>query len=184
MSHTAEWNENRLNRVRRLIKTLFGVVTELQEEFAADERKFTPDGHLVGSIGEVIAAYAYDLKLLRSSSSVHDAETEDGKLVQIKLTGGKSVGLYSEPENLIVLQLAEMKVRSIYNGTGSAVWKCCGPPQKNGQRFIRPAKRQELDRVATPKIRQVREFPLWSRLCLTSDGILRYTWSGILERGI
>jgi Family of unknown function (DUF6998) len=160
VNQTVEWKQERLNRVRRLIKQLFGVVAELQEEFAADQRKFTPDGHLVGSIGEVIAAYAFDLKLLRSSNSVHDAETTDGKLVQIKLTGGKRVGLYSEPEHLIVLQLAEMKVKTIYNGPGGAVWKCCRAPQKNGQRFIQITKLREMDRAATPKIKQVREFPL------------------------
>jgi hypothetical protein len=146
--------------VRRLVKELFGVVRELQDEFAADERKFTPDGHLVGSIGEVIAAYAFDRKLLRSSNSVHDAQTADGKLVQIQLTGGKNVGLYNKPEHLIVLRLAEMKVKAIYNDPGEVVWKCCGNPQKNGQRFIRITKLEELDRTAFPKIKQIREFPL------------------------
>jgi len=97
---------------------------------------------------------------LRSSSSIHDAEAADGRLVQIKLTGGSSVGIYSEPKHLIVLQLAEMKVSTIYNGPGELVWKCCGRPQKNGQRFVRVARLRELDRDATPKIKQVREFPL------------------------
>lgn len=160
LSQVTEWNEARLNRVRRLVKELFGVVGELQDEFATDGRKFTPDGHLVGSIGEVIAAYAFDLKLLRSSNSVHDTEGADGKLVQIKLTGGKSVGLYNRPEYLIVLKLAELKVKAVYNGPGEIVWECCGNPQKNGQRFIRITKLRELDRRASPKIEQIRGFPL------------------------
>jgi hypothetical protein len=160
VSQDGGWSGERLTRVRRLVKELYRVVAELQEEFAPDKRKFTPDGHLVGSIGEVIAAYAFDLKLLPSSSSIHDAKTTEGKLVQIKLTGGKSIGLYSEPDHLIVLQIAKMKVGLIYNGPGQAVWNCCNAPQKNGQRFIGIGKLRELDSVATPKIEQVREFPL------------------------
>lgn len=160
MNHTDGWNEERVARVRRLVKELFGVVRELQDEFVAEQRKFTPDGHLVGSIGEVIAAYAFDLKLLRSSNAVHDAEGPDGELVQIKLTGGNSVGLYSEPKHLIVLQLSDMRFNTVYNGPGDVVWSCCGKPQKNGQRFVRITKLRKLDRTASPKIVQVREFPL------------------------
>ncbi len=36
-----------------LIRQLYRVVAQLEAEFG---RKFTPDGHLVGSIGEVIGA--------------------------------------------------------------------------------------------------------------------------------
>jgi hypothetical protein len=160
VNNDAVWSGERLVRVRRLVKELYRVVAELQEEFALDGRKFTPDGHLVGSIGEVIAAYAFDLKLLPSSSSVHDAKSTDGKLVQIKLTGGKSIGLYSEPEHLIILQMANMKIGLIYNGPGQAVWHSCNAIQKNGQRFIGIVKLRGLDLVATPKIEQIREFPL------------------------
>ena len=160
MSRTEEWNQERLSRVRRLVKELFEIVRQLQDEFAAEQRKFTPDGHLVGSIGEVIAAYAFGLKLLPSSNSVHDAEGPGGELVQIKLTSGKSVGLYSEPKQLIVLQLIDMRVNAVYNGPGEVVWRCCGKPQKNGQRFVRVAKLRQLDRTACPKLAQTREFPL------------------------
>ena len=39
--------------IQRLVPELFRVIAEL--EAAAPGRHFTPDGHLVGSIGEVIA---------------------------------------------------------------------------------------------------------------------------------
>jgi hypothetical protein len=39
-----------------------GAVSDLEKEF--EGRKFTPDGHLVGSIGEVVAAYGPSVVLL------------------------------------------------------------------------------------------------------------------------
>ena len=155
-----DWSNERLGRIRELIQCLYSTVSELEKEFETEQRKFTLDGHLVGSIGEVVAAYAFGLKLLRSSSKDHDATSADGSLVQIKLTGGKSIGLYSEPEHLIVLQMANMEIRLIYNGPGQTVWNSCNAIQKNGQRFIGIVKLRGLDLVATPKIEQVRKFPL------------------------
>jgi hypothetical protein len=133
-------------------------VSELESEFA--ERKFTPDGHLVGSIGEVVAAYAFKLKLLPSSSEIHDAEADDGTLVQIKLTGGtKGVSLYSEPVHLLVLQLADNEFRTVYNGDGKPAWDSCGAPQKNGQRTVSLSVLKRLNSAAGRKLPQIREFP-------------------------
>jgi hypothetical protein len=47
-------------------------------EAAYPGRKFTPDGHLVGSIGEVVAAEALGLTLYRGSHPIHDAYDETG----------------------------------------------------------------------------------------------------------
>jgi hypothetical protein len=43
------------------VARIYRAVGELEARY--EGRKFTPDGHLVGSIGEVIAAEALDLKL-------------------------------------------------------------------------------------------------------------------------
>jgi hypothetical protein len=56
-------------------------------------RKFTPDGHLVGSIGEVVAAEALGLTLYRISRPGHDAYDANGD-VQIKMTAGSKVAMY------------------------------------------------------------------------------------------
>ena len=84
------WSAERTAKMRDLIRQLYSVVAALEEEF--EGRKFTPDGHLVGSIGEVVAAYAFGLTYLPASSEVHDAVAADGTKVQIKLTGGNSRG--------------------------------------------------------------------------------------------
>src|SRR3984957_7639331 len=67
-------------------------------------RKFTPDGHLVGSIGEVIAAEALSLTLHPASYPGHDAFDGNGN-VQIKMTAGNSISLYSTCDRLVVLRV-------------------------------------------------------------------------------
>jgi hypothetical protein len=94
--------------VPRLVRELYRVVAEFEQLFKDTNRKFTPDGHLVGSIGEVLAAHKYGLKLYDGSHPLHDAESEDGRKVQIKATQGKKVGLRGEPEHLVVIYIDKM----------------------------------------------------------------------------
>jgi hypothetical protein len=126
-------DQNR-NKIPQLIIRLYEIVAEL--ELLYPGRKFTPDGHLVGSIGEVIAAHDYDLILLEASAKTHDAQ-KGGKQIQIKATQGKSVAMYGEPEHLIVLKiLKDGKTEEIYNGPGKLPWENAGKLQKNGQKSI------------------------------------------------
>lgn len=129
-------NQDRWQEVSRLLKSLYATVTRLEELFPG--QKFTPDGHLVGSIGEVIAAYMFDLQLLPNSYQNHDAKTVDGKLVQIKLTQGKrGVAISGQPDYLIVLRMsADQSVEVVFNGRGAEPWNQAGKMQKNGQRSI------------------------------------------------
>jgi hypothetical protein len=50
--------ESNVRGVPALIAQLYQIVRALNKLFP--DRPFTPDGHLVGSIGEVIAADTYD----------------------------------------------------------------------------------------------------------------------------
>ena len=72
------------------------------------ERKFTLDGHLVGSIGEVVAAKALGLKLYPMSQPGHDAYDANGD-VQIKMTAGKSISSYAKCDRLVVLRVVSPK---------------------------------------------------------------------------
>ena len=49
-------------RLPELICDLYQIVGELEAMFPG--RHFTPDGHLVGSLGECLAAYHYSLELM------------------------------------------------------------------------------------------------------------------------
>lgn len=152
------WREDRSAKLRDLIRQLYAVVAALEEEF--EGRKFTPDGHLVGSIGEVVAAYAFNLTLLPASNATHDANAEDGTLVQIKLTGGNgSVSLYSKPQHLIVLQLRNGEFTTVYNGPGLEVWQNCRPRASNGQRAISLSRLRALNAESTQALEQSNSFP-------------------------
>jgi hypothetical protein len=116
-------SSSRFEEVPALIGDLLKTTQRLNTLFQG--RPFTPDGHLVGSIGEVIAEYIYDLKLKPSSTPQVDALTHDGRSVQIKLTGakGKSFGLRwssqlktTHADLLIALKLNEDGFTEIYNG--------------------------------------------------------------------
>ncbi len=140
-------NSDKVAQVAPLVKELYSIVKQLETLFPG--RHFTPDGHLVGSIGEVLAAHQYNLELFQASNETHDAKSPDGRLVQIKATQGKSIGLSSEPEFLIVLKiLANGSTEEIYNGPGFLAWNKAGKKQKNGQRNISvSALRRLMDEV-------------------------------------
>jgi hypothetical protein len=128
-------DDSPLAAVPGLVRQLYGIVAILEQRFPG--RKFTPDGHLVGSIGEVIAASRYGLSLLPGSAERHDAKTADGRLVQIKATQSKSVGLRSAPEHLLVLFLRpDGEADEIFNGPGKLAWAEAGSMQRNGQRSV------------------------------------------------
>ena len=117
------------------IAEIFRQVEQLERAYPG--RKFTPDGHLIGSIGEVIAAEAFGLKLLPASAPGPDARDENGALVQIKLTSGKSIGLRASCERLLVMRIvAPTSAELVYDDPGEPVWTACGKMQKNGQRSI------------------------------------------------
>jgi hypothetical protein len=62
------------------IRQIYAIVSELETMFG---RHFTPDGHMVGSIGEVLAAFHYELELYTASAVTHDVISKSGTEVQI-----------------------------------------------------------------------------------------------------
>lgn len=123
-------------RLPGLIKDLYRIVGELEAMFPG--RRFTPDGHMVGSLGECIVAHHYGVQLHAASHPGHDGVC-NGQDIQIKATQGGSVALRSEPCRLIVIQLdREGGYREIYNGPGEPVWNLVKdkPAPSNGQRQV------------------------------------------------
>lgn len=159
------WTKERKENLLRLIQDLYKIVHELEKEFEEHKRHFTPDGNLLGSLGEVIAAFAYNLDLLPSSTVRHDAKSSDGRYIQIKLTGGRrGISLSREPDYLIVLQLDKTKgIQEIYNGPGPMVWEQCKErKRKNGQCPISLSELKSLMKQVTnpsDKFEQINDFP-------------------------
>ena len=151
-SQTAD-NRDHWTEVGELLASLYRIVERLEVLFPG--RKFTPDGHLVGSIGEVIAARMFGLELLPASAPDHDAIAGDGRKVQIKFTQGtRGVALRAEPDHLLVLCLdRDRSLQVVYNGKGKSPWSQSGKMQKNGQRQISLARLRTIDRAVPERDR-------------------------------
>ena len=134
------------------IRELYRITAELEEKYPG--RRFTPDGHMVGSIGEVYAAEKYGLSLLEASSEKHDARSANGRLIQIKITQTDRVSIYSEPDYLLVMKMKhDGTIEEVYNGKGAAPWENAGKVQKNGQRSIGLRKLASLNDAVPPEDR-------------------------------
>jgi len=103
-------------------------------------RPFSPDGHLVGSLGEVFAASELNLRLMAPSNKGFDAVDSAGIKVEIKATTRSSIALSAsgtEAKRLVVIKFNELgKGTVVYDGASGPAWDAAGPPQKNGARQI------------------------------------------------
>jgi hypothetical protein len=131
------------------VADIYRAVAALEARYP--DRKFTPDGHMVGSIGEVIAAEALGLRLYPMSRPGHDAFDAGGD-VQIKLTAGTSVAMYATCDRLVVLRVVSPKEAEIvYDGPGKPAWDSAGKMKKNGQRVISLPRLRAIAMTATKK---------------------------------
>ncbi len=106
---------------RTQVKSIYRAVSELEKMFPG--RPFTPDGHMVGSLGECLVADAYNLDLMPPSNEGYDALTKDGKKVEIKATQSKSVAFRSCPEHTIIIKIfKDATFQECYNGPGHIIW--------------------------------------------------------------
>lgn len=151
---------NAMDMIKDSLTELLEIVNRLENDFAKHNRKFTIDGHLIGSIGEVLVAEAYDLELAENSTPVFDAwtKTEPQKTVQIKATQIDRVSFSSKRENdtvpdyVIVIKISHTGGwEPIYNGPGKLVYDNLGKAQNNGQSQISLAKLRRLMKGMTKK---------------------------------
>ncbi|MFQ2123017.1 DUF6998 domain-containing protein [Aeromonas jandaei] len=144
-------------RFQRLVQQLYSTVEELEEMFPG--RHFTPDGHMVGSIGECLVADAYGLELMNASNKGYDALSPSGLQVEIKATQAKSVAFRSQPEHTIAIKiLPNGTFEEIFNGPGNLVWQQFDgkPLPSNGQYQISLNKLKELNKLVDKSQRILR----------------------------
>lgn len=103
------------------MKKLYATVNELETLFPG--RHFTPDGHMVGSLGESLVADAYGLELKTASNKGFDALTTSGLEVEIKATQANRVAFRCKPAHAIVIKiLNDGTFEEVFNGPGAVVW--------------------------------------------------------------
>jgi hypothetical protein len=134
----------------KLLRSIYESVDALEAMFPG--RHFTPDGHMVGSLGEALAAYHYGIQLSQASSECHDGICES-RQVQVKATQGNRVAITSEPQHLLVLRLnRDGSFVEEYNGPGALVWNLVAhkPRPKNGQYQVSLATLRKLMKTVGP----------------------------------
>ena len=125
-----------INRdIPSLVLELNALVSELNERYKPLGRRFTLDGHLVGSLGEVYAHENYGVELVVSSNKGFDGLCK-GRQVEIKVTQRSEITLSSQPEHLLAFRMRSDGIfEEIYNGPGAPVWDTVKhkPVPSNGQ---------------------------------------------------
>jgi len=143
------------------LRSLMRETAELVARFEslAPGRSFTPDGHMVGSIGELIAEVEHKLRLEPASTKGWDAvRSEPGAIqrtVEIKATQKSSVALRHVDalcDDLLVIHLDfhAGEWSTVYYGPASPVWESL--PDKtpsNGQRAISLTKLRAITAATT-----------------------------------
>lgn len=122
-----------------LVRDLHRVVESLESLHVG--RKFTPDGHLVGSLGEVAALALFDITLYTASTKGCDGIAADGRTVEIKATYGTAgIGVRRSSQGiadaLIVLKLSkDGSVEVVYDGPYATAHTLIAhkPDTSNGQ---------------------------------------------------
>lgn len=109
-------------KFQKSVRGLYTIVNEFESMFPG--RSFTPDGHMVGSLGECLVADAYGLELMPPSNKGYDAVTKHGKKVEIKATQGKAVAFRSCPEHTIIIRIMkDGTFEECFNGPGELIWQ-------------------------------------------------------------
>jgi hypothetical protein len=107
------------------VRHLVHARNELRRRYEVYGLKFTPDGNLVGDLGEAIAAELFDLRLIdrRGAKSI-DAYTREtvSRSVQIKATGRGDSLIFTHSDSPadiligLVLNYDQEEVEVVYNG--------------------------------------------------------------------
>ena len=103
---------------------IYEIANELGSEFNIS--KCTPDGHLLGAIGQIAAKIAFGLKFGSDEQEHNCTWSDKGKFIdiQVRSTGRGSVAIRKKPEYLIAIEITESgKLFLLYNGPGEYVWE-------------------------------------------------------------
>lgn len=148
----SETQTQKMAELSELMRRLAELVNQF--EALAPGRAFSPDGHMVGSIGELIASTEHSLVLTTASTRGVDAirELPDGttRKVEIKTTTRKSFAFRhwdaaSDEVIAIILNIRAGTWETVYDGPAAPIWAALKPTMApNGQRVLSAAQLRAL----------------------------------------
>lgn len=155
-------NEEALAMVPDLIRQLYTVLDEMAFLF---QRRLEPGGYLDQKIGEVLAAYVYDLDLIRNRSDDSEAKSSDGRSVQVRTTRAqasrKTVALRNACDHLLVVQLLGPELIEVYNGPLEPIWAAARRVQKDGTRRISMGRLRGRNKYNVPMWEKIEQKRAW-----------------------
>ncbi len=155
-NNTNYWNygctKENVDELLAIYRNMTKEVEQLEE--LVPVRRFTLDGHIIGSIGEAIAAAYYNVQLAPISTKSIDGAFNN-KAVQIKITQQDSVplsfdGKGVEPTFLLVLYLnKDGSFYEVYNGPWRRAWSNSSNQDAHGYVHVCVSKLMELSKGLT-----------------------------------
>jgi hypothetical protein len=139
--------------LRAAIRNMFDAQRQLREAFP--KRLFTPDGRMIGDIGEAIAEITYQVTVDSTSRAHWDGKREDicegCTEVQIRATQKSDTYMKEPPDDgrLLVFKIfSDGSWICCYNGDARGVWNSLEAKKanKSGEKFISLEALIELDR--------------------------------------
>ncbi|MFH1340384.1 MAG: hypothetical protein ABIL01_04085 [Pseudomonadota bacterium] len=119
-------------KLPKSVAKIYEAVAELSAEYPG--RPFTPDGHLIGSIGGVVARETFGFELHEPSNKHHDARCSLRGDAEVKITAGNTISMRGPCNHLIVLKVVSPRyVEIIFDGSGIGLWEDAGKTASNGQ---------------------------------------------------
>ena len=111
-----------------LVKLIFQACAEVTSRTG---RKASPDGHLVGTLGELHAAKTMGLTLAPPSTEGFEIKTTTRASFGLKATGTKATRLIA-----VKLDAESGQGSVVWDGPADLAWARAGKPQRNGQRQL------------------------------------------------
>lgn len=138
------------------VKQLLSIVESMRAAYP--KKRFTLDGRLIGDIGEVLAEEKYDLELFKDIQKHHDAETSDGRLVQIKATMQDYLTFPVDhiPDYFLGIKIhPDGSVTEVFNGPGNIAYQAVQnrKPTKNNLHTVSISTFQGLNKKVKEKDR-------------------------------
>ena len=119
-----------------LLRQFYSSLDEMSFLF---RRSLIPEGEMGDRLGEIVAAYVYDLDLNQEDEECAEAKTSDGRCVQVQTTrasGRGTVALRHTFEHLLVVRLTGRQLIEVYNGPLEPIWAVAKRIQRDGTRRV------------------------------------------------